>query len=170
MKVQIKHRYRFDVLFEADCTSLGACVLLAVASGAYLEGANLEGANLEGANLYGANLEGAKNVPAITQAQTRITPEGTLIGWKKCHGGVIVKLRIPEDARRSNATGRKCRAEWVEVVEVYGAEVGLSLHDGGATVYRPGETVKPDRWEEDRWQECAPGVHFFLTREEAEKY
>lgn len=38
------------------------------------------------------------------------------------------------------------------------------------TAYRVGETVRPDRFDDDRWNECAPGVHFFITRAEAETY
>jgi hypothetical protein len=82
---------------------------------------------------------------------------------------VIVKLKIPSDAKRSNATGRKCRAEFVEVLEVIGSNVGTSSHKRGVT-YKKGETVKCDKWCEDRFQECAGGIHFFITRIEAENY
>ena len=104
---------------------------------------------------------------------TSITPDGALIGWKKCRTGdggfCIVKLRIPEDAHRSNASGRKCRAEWAEVLEVDGAPVGLSDHDRSFR-YVAGETVRPDKWDENRWEECSSGIHFFITRAEAEAY
>ena len=128
---------------------------------------NLYGADLGEANLYGADLHGTNIETAI--AHTAITPEGSLIGWKKCNNGIIVKLRIPEEAKRSNATGRKCRAEFVDVLEVIGGEVGISQHDG-KTVYKVGERVHCDVWCEDRWQECAGGIHFFLTHYEAENY
>jgi len=152
--------------------------------GANLSGANLYGANLSGANLYGANLSGANlyvsnlsganlyeaiELSAITAAQIAITPDGVLIGWKKCNGGVIVKVQIPAEAKRSNSTGRKCRAEFVDVLEVIGAEVGISQHDN-KTKYITGTRVTCDTWCEDRWQECAGGIHFFITREEAEAY
>ena len=137
--------------------------------GADLRGANLHGANLHGANLHGANLYGAEDIPAFVGAQTIIVSEGQIIGWKKCRNGVIVKISIPAEARRSNATGRKCRAEYADVLDVIGAEVGVSQHDG-TTEYRVGQRVACDKWCEDRWQECAGGIHFFLTREEAEAY
>jgi hypothetical protein len=140
--------------------------------GADLYGANLCEADLCGANLRGANLREAKNIPALAAAQLAILPEGAIIGWKKCCDGVLVKIRIPETARRSNATGRKCRAEFVDVLEVIG-----STHDGQAwslysrdTVYRTGERVTCDRWEEDRWIECGGGIHFYLSRLEAEHH
>ena len=137
--------------------------------GADLYGANLRGADLYGANLYGANLRGAKNISDIGAAQTVLLPAGNLVGWKKCCNNVIVKLLIPQKARRSNSTGRKCRAEYVQVLRVYGAEVGISTHNN-LTAYRKGETVKCDQWNEDRWTECGGGIHFFITRAEAEAY
>jgi hypothetical protein len=140
--------------------------------GASLYGANLYGASLYGANLYGASLYGAKNADGAL-AQTVITPEGDLIGYKKCldgNGGhCIVKLRIPSDAKRSNASGRKCRAEWAEVLEVDGATVGISSRNDSFR-YVPGEKVVPDKWNNNRWDECSSGIHFFITRSEAEKY
>ena len=138
-------------------------------SGADLRGADLRDADLSGANLSGAYLRGAKDIPAFANAQTVIVPEGQIVGWKKCRDNVIVKLIIPAEARRSNATGRKCRAEYADVAEVIGADVGISRHDG-MTEYRVGQRVTCDKWCEDRWEECAGGIHFFITRDEAEAY
>ena len=130
---------------------------------------NLRGSNLSGSNLSGIDLRGSKELPPIAAAQIAITPDGVLIGWKKCNCGVIVKVQIPAEAKRSNATGRKCRAEFVDVLEVINAEVGISQHDN-KTKYIAGTRVTCDTWCEDRWQECAGGIHFFITREEAEVY
>jgi hypothetical protein len=47
--------------------------------------------------------------------------------------------------------------------------VGRSLHNFD-TVYRVGETVRPHQFDPDRWHECAGGIHFFITREEAADY
>ena len=148
---------------------------------ANLRGADLGGANLGGANLGGANLGGAKNADYAI-AQTVVAAEGTLIGWKVAWSDgnkVIVKLRIPEEAKRSNASGRKCRAEFAEVLAVYpkGKKRAMakktevySDHDKTFT-YKTGDLLKPkDRFNEDRWEECAPGIHFFITREESENY
>ena len=146
--------------------------------GAYLHGADLRGAYLRGADLHGANLRGADLRGAkgadLAKAQTSICPDGELIGWKKARGARIVKLRIPEDAKRSNASGRKCRAEYAEVL-------AITDHDGNPVVdafsqhdedfrYVVGETVRPDSFDEDRWNECAPGIHFYITRAEAEAH
>ena len=148
----------------------GAYMRGAYLRGAYLRGADLRGADLRDANLRGADLRDAKNIPTITASILSITPSGQFIAWKKCKDGVLVKLMVGKNAKRSNATGRKCRAEYVKVLEVIGATVGFSSHDDGVTKYEVGKIVRCDQWEEDRWIECAGGIHFFLTREEAENY
>ena len=124
---------------------------------------------VDAANLRGANLCGAKNAD-LAIAATRILPDGDLIGWKKCANGVIVKLRIPAAAKRSHAFGRKCRAEFVEVLEIIGAKEAHSYHDNGKTAYRVGETVRPDSWDDDWMNECSHGIHFFITEAEARVY
>ena len=161
----------------------GANLTGANLAGAYLTGANLTGANLMDANLAGAYLGGAdlggaylavadlidaKNAE-LAIARTRILPEGTLIGWKKLERGVIAKLEIPAEARRSHAFGRKCRAEYVKCLEVIGAEFGVSMHDE-TTQYRAGEIIKPHLFDENWQEECAGGIHFYITREEAEAH
>ena len=159
-----------------DADLLDAYLRGANLCGADLRGANLYGADLRGANLYGADLYGANLSDAnlrdaenseVAQAQTTILPQGILVGWKKCKNGVIVKLEIPQKAKRSNATGRKCRAEYAKVLRVFGAEEGVSSRDR-KTIYRKGETVTCDSWTPDRFVECGGGIHFYITREEAE--
>jgi hypothetical protein len=134
--------------------------------GADLSRARLRGADLSDASLSGARLRGAENLSFLVAARTVIAGEGELIGWKKLSNGVVCKLRIPTEAKRSNATGRKCRAEFAVVLE--GA--GRSKSDS-TFVYEVGAIVRPQEpFSEDRWDECASGIHFFLTREEAEAY
>jgi len=190
MIIEIKNFYTDAVVFSCDVPDsldsglrMRAALEKATASGANLRDANLSsanlrdanlrgaylrGADLSGADLSGADLSGANNVDTAI-AMTRILPEGTLIGWKKLRDGVIAKLMIPEYAKRSHAFGRKCRAEFAEVLELHGAEVGYSQHDS-TFVYRVGDVVKPDLWSEDWQEECANGIHFFITRLEAEQY
>ncbi len=136
--------------------------------GADLRSANLYGADLRSADLYGADLRSAENSD-LTIAMTRILPEGDLIGWKKCRDNIIVKLRIPEAAKRSHAFGRKCRAEYVDVIEVIGGDQGVSQHDS-STKYIAGQRVTPDKFDENWVDECSSGIHFFITRAEAEAY
>jgi hypothetical protein len=137
-------------------------------SGADLSRAYLSGADLSRADLSRAYLSGAKNAD-LAIARTRILPDGALIGWKKCRNDVIVKLRIPEDAPRSHAYGRKCRAKFADVLEIFGADKAVSSHDPKFT-YTVGERVEAANWCENWEEECAGGVHFFINRLEAEAY
>ena len=139
---------------------------------ANLCGADLRGADLCGADLRGADLRDAENVPFIPMA---CPDSGSFTAWKKAHGH-IVKLLIPEDARRSSATGRKCRCDKaivvaIETVSGESAELDeiASDHDG-TFIYKVGETVTESNFCEDRFHECAPGIHFFINRQEAVDY
>jgi hypothetical protein len=138
-------------------------------SNANLWNADLSNADLSNADLLNTNLSKAKNTEAAI-ARVSICPEGEIIGWKACKNNVIVKLLIPKESKRGNATGRKCRAEYVKVLEVLGAEVGITNEHGPKTEYKIGEIVKADSWDENRFKECSHGIHFFLTRIEAEDY
>jgi hypothetical protein len=134
--------------------------------------ANLRLADLRLADLRGADLCSAKNIDLAIAMVSHIPPEGPFCGWKKCHstnGDIIVKLSIPAEARRSHSTERKCRAEFVDVLEVIGAAEGVSDHDRNVH-YRAGERVTADSWDPNRWHTCSHGIHFFITKEEAEAY
>ena len=195
MLFEIKNRFDGSVIFSLECGALKLCVEAAVKSQAdlsganlsgadlsganlsranlsraNLSGANLSGANLSGADLSGANLYGAKN-STLTLARQRITPsEGAFVGWKKLRGGVIAKLIIPHDAERMNAIGsRKCRASKAFVHEMFGADEAFDRHTG-KTLYKVGGEVIPDQFDPDIREECSHGIHFFMTREEAEDY
>ena len=141
-----------------------------------LRGADLRGADLHNANLSGADLRSAKNVPYIPMV---CPEEGDFIGWKKAKGNkdkVIVKLRIPSDAKRSSATTRKCRCSKAEVIAIYnldGTEEGeTTCHSDydNSFIYEVGKTVEVTNFSEDRWSECAKGIHFFINRQEAIDY
>lgn len=149
--------------------------------GADLFRADLFRADLRGADLRGADLRGA-NLSELTVAQTSILPdEGDIIGWKKAlaldGAPIIVKLLIPSDAKRSNSTGRKCRANKARILDLQDRQgnslppdtTAYSSFDPDFT-YKKGETVHVEDFDTNRWNECAPGIHFFITRIEAVKY
>ena len=155
--------------------------------GADLRGADLRGADLYGADLYGADLYGAKvNGADLYGAKVNETvcpiscpEEGSFIGFKKAWltpiDPVIVKLRIAETAKRCSATGRKCRCNEAEVLSITSLNgdkeftEAYSGHDK-SFIYKVGETVRVEDFNEDRWNECSTGIHFFITRAEAENY
>ena len=137
-------------------------------SRANLQGANLQGANLWGANLWGANLQAA-NLREANLPHFLICPEeGDFIAWKKTTKGVI-KIKVPEKARRTNSlTSRKCSAS--EVIVIDGPGVGGKSPNQGTLVYIKGDRVVADRFDDDIRKECTHGIHFFMTRKEAEEW
>ena len=146
--------------------------------GADLSRANLSRANLYGADLYGANLSGATIEIALVNKFFPIAcPEyGRFIAWKKCRRDTIVKLEVLEDAKRSSAYGRKCRCSSARVLAIEnedGTPAGVTEIASGYDpdfVYKIGEIVSVDNFDTDRRNECAPGIHFFITRQEAVDY
>ena len=129
-------------------------------------------ANLCGANLRGANLRGAKNVPFFPYA----CPDfGMFIGFKKAHKHIVV-LEIPEDARRLSAAGRKCRCDKAKVLEIQNLDgskselLEIESDYDSSFVYKIGEIVEVENFDEDRWNECSTGIHFFINRQEAVDY
>ena len=134
--------------------------------------ANLRGADLRGANLYEADLRGAENVPFIPYS----CPDfGMFIGYKKA-SGYIVELEIPEDAKRLSATTRKCRCDKAKVLRILNTDKTIaditevkSNYDN-SFIYKVGEVVSVDNFDEDRWNECSTGIHFFINFQEAVNY
>jgi hypothetical protein len=147
-------------LFEGDFSSLARCLEAAIEARADLHHADLGGADLSDANLRKEEL-------AAAYAERTILPEGDLIGYKKLAYGAICKVLIPAAAKRvGGMIGRKCRAEWVEVLD----GEGVSSYDKGVK-YAVGAVVRPSTpFDDDVRVECASGIHFFTTRTEAENY
>lgn len=175
---------RYACLRGADLCSAnlhGADLCGADLSRSDLRGADLRYADLSRSDLHGADLRDANHVK-LSIAKTSILPdEGDIIGWKKAYADratpVIVKLLIPADAQRSNATGRKCRASKARVLDLQDKQgnslppdtTAYSSHDTDFT-YAKGETVHVEDFDTNRWNECATGIHFFITRAEAVAY
>jgi hypothetical protein len=123
------------------------------------------------ANLNGATLNGAKNVPFIPLA---CPSEGSFVGWKKVDD-YLIKLFIPEDAKRSAATTTKCRCDKAKVLEITNLSTNehtdkVINYNYAKCVYKVGEMVYPDEFDENRWNECSNGIHFFVNKKEAIKY
>ena len=149
----------------------GANLLGANLRDANLYGANLRGANLYGANLHGANLYGAKNIPHVPLA---CPSEGAFTAWKKVDGKLI-ELEIPADARRSSATTEKCRCDKAKVISITDVVTNENIDEITninycKTIYKVGEMVYPDAFNEDRFIECSNGIHFFIDKQLAINY
>ena len=156
----------------ADAILIGAKLKDANLKGAILKGANLAGADLAGAVLNAAHLTGAQNIPYIPLA---CPSEGAFVAWKKVREKYLVKLQIPEDARRTSATTRKCRCDKAMVLDITSLD-GEEHYDEvtnnnySETIYKVGEMVYPDSFDENRWNECSHGIHFFVNKQDAINY
>ena len=136
--------------------------------------ANLSCVNLSYADLRGANLSEVNYNHLTAFLSLQCPEEGSFIGYKKS-GNKIVKIRIEEDSKRSSATTRKCRASKVTVLSITsidGKEEFQKAENTGdySFTYEVGKTYEIDNFDEDRWNECSTGIHFFITREEAVRY
>lgn len=137
--------------------------------GANLRYADLHGAHLRNADLHGADLQGAEGIPFIPF----VCPDtGSFIAYKKARG-YIVKLQISEDAKRLSATSRKCRCDKAQVLEIQNLDgttadiTKVGSNFDGTFIYEVGKTVSVDNFDENRWDECSTGIHFFVNRQEA---
>lgn len=151
-------------------------------SSANLNDASLRDADLSHANLSDANLSDA-SLSEANLADVRglfpICPEGEFTAFKRVANGIILQLRIPADALRVNKPGsRKCRASKAYVVAAFnfqrepvpGTEFRTANIHGAdpAFMYRIGEYAVPaNSFSADIREECEPGIHFYLTFDEA---
>lgn len=161
--------------------------------GAYISHSNLTKADFQGVNLAWAdlrscvfdntdfrdcnfmyaNLRGSEYVPYIP---LKCPSDGAFVGWKKVNN-VLIKLEIPADAKRSSATTNKCRCDKAKVLGFYDI-LGVNELDITELVnneyeecrYVKGEMVYPDSFDEDRWNECSHGIHFFVNKQDAIDY
>jgi hypothetical protein len=188
---EIKNRFTGEIIIEAGkyanireavekhrANLRGADLYGANLYGADLRGANLYGANLRGADLYGANLRGAdllgaKNLKIHFQ---HCPEEGSFIAWKKAKNHLL-KIVIPNEAKRTSCIiNRKCRAEYVKTIAIFDLDgtpthkntIAKGLYSG--IEYKIGEITKSDSYDDNIFVDCTHGIHFFITRKEAEEF
>ena len=159
-------------------------------SGADLSGTDLSGADLSGADLSGADLSGADlrnavlrnaDLNGVIANETTVVfflacpEEGAFIGYKKANEKIVV-LEIQSDAKRSSATTLKCRCSKAKVLRIETLAGSISSltevpsdYDS-KFFYRVGEIVEVPDFDEDRWNECSKGIHFFMNRQCAVNY
>lgn len=159
-------------LFEADLRGANLCTtnLYKVdLSGADLREVDLYNADLCEVDLFDAKLFTADNIPFFPCACLDF---GMFIGYKTAHE-YIVELEIPEDAKRVSATTRRCRCNKAKVLRILNqdrtvADITEVRSDYDSSfVYKVGEIVSVDNFNEDRWDECSTGIHFFINFQEA---
>ena len=139
-----------------------------------LQNCSLGSVNFYSANLFNTNLNGAKTDSRTDHFYSKCPTEGSFIGFKKA-GDCIIKLKITEDAKRSNATTNKCRCSKAKVLNIENIISGEKIQEIQSDfdidfIYKVGEIVEEKSFDNNRWVECSSGIHFFITKDEAINY
>lgn len=119
----------------------------------------------------------------------RCPSDGAFIGWKRVKYSegygkdrkyALIKLEIPEDAKRVSASSlfdRRCRCSKAKVLEIHDVDTNESLKavvnrndEARKLWYVVGETVYPDSFNCNRWDACSHGIHFFINKQDALEY
>ena len=163
---------RFTDLKDADLRH--ANLRYANLRNADLEHVNLRHTDISNARLIDANLQDIK-IDIHTTGYGLACPEkGSFIGYKKA-GECIIELLILEDAKRSSATSTKCRCSKARVLDIEDIKKKEKVKEIGSNydnnfIYKTGEVVYVNDFDNDRWNECASGIHFFMSRDYAINY
>ncbi len=168
-----------NALFDG-CSLHGANFTNANLKTASFRYCDLRESNIEGANLFGAVLEYAKLDGIISNEDTkwfrlRCPETGAFLGYKKCVNDRMVQLLIPADAKRTSATLPSCRCNKAKVLTIKSFDFKENYEEAWSLVdenfvYRRGQWVEVKDFNEDRWQDSTTGIHFWMTRQEAENY
>jgi len=174
---------RLDHVAFYECDIRGMNLSKCMARGVSFRYHDMEGVNLSGANIYAAVLEDAVNQDkVITDDETKWykmrCPEiGTaFIAWKCCTDLRVVQMLVPRDAKRCMATMETGRAERVKVLSIKSIDETKSYDWAQSTVdpdfyYETGKWTEPaNGFQEDRWKDSSPGIHFFLDRQQCVDY
>ena len=148
-------------------------------SGAIVRGADMRDTIMRGAVMRGVDMRGAvmrdADMRSARGGYMACPSEGSFVGWEKT-AGRVVKLLIPEDARRNSAGAERGRCDKAYVVEIQNTdgtradiEAVVSDHDSNF-IYTLGSTIEVPGFDDNRWNECAPGIHFFIDRRAAVEY
>ena len=156
-----------------SCANMGSVNMrYANMSCAYVRGANMMDADMRNANMIDTDMRSADlhdaNMSCADRLRKGIKLSEPIIGWKKCKNNVLVKLEIPRGAIVFSINNKKCRTDKAKVLEIIGADRAYSNHKFFS--YYVGDVIEIFDFNCQYNVECAEGIHFFKTREEAENY
>ena len=109
----------------------------------------------------------------------RCPQKGSFTAFKQVvgkDGPLILEIEVPADAKRSSAAGNKCRCSKAKAIALYNPdgtpskETTAKSNNYNGFVYEVGKVAVPDSFDENRWEECSNGIHFFMSFEEARDY
>ena len=133
--------------------------------------ANLSDANLSGADLICVDLELADLTDTILdeneQCRKGVVLTESMIGYKKSDEGKIITLEIPIGAKVFSINNNNRRTNKAKVIDMQGEPELSSWYDTNFK-YHVGDEIEIEDFDERYNVECGAGVHFFLTRKEAE--
>ena len=153
-----------------------------LARGCSFRGQDMEGIDLSGANIYSSVLEDAVNQDKVlyddaTKWYKMSCPEeGPFVAWKCCTDLRVVMLLVPADAKRCMATMETGRVSKAKVLTIKSIDETESFSWAQSTVdpdfyYEAGKWIEPaNGFQEDRWKDSSPGIHFFLERQQCIDY
>ena len=164
----------------SNCDFSGSSFVAADLFSADLRTCDLSDTNCDGTNFFAALLWEAKLDNLLATDRTKFfrnycPEEGYIFGYKKCFNERMVQLLIPKDAKRCSATTNACRCDKARVVAITdvnkkkGYKEAMSFVDPNF-IYRLGEMVYADSYNEDRWHDSSHGIHFWMSFEEALSY
>jgi hypothetical protein len=165
-------RAMFDSCIFTECNFSGSDINKTSLNDSTFRECNFNKTNLENTSMKGCSFKNCTFLDT-TFPDFQIPQGQDLLGYKKVRYGTkgkIVTLLIPKQAKRTACLiSRKCRAEYAIVLKGAGRPCRSSFNWN--FIYKNGETVKPRYpYNPDPTQECTSGIHFFITREEAEDY
>ena len=168
-----------NVLFDG-CSVKGAVFRNVNMKTASMRYCDMTGCDIRGANLFGAVLEHAKLDGIISDERTQwfrmhCPEKGAILGYKKCVNDRLVQLLIPADAKRTSATLPSCRCSKAKVLTIKSFDSTEEFDEAWSLVdenfvYHKGEWVEVSDFNEDRWMDSTTGLHFWMSREEANRY
>ena len=163
-------------------------------TGAYFVRARFADVNLKNADMQNANVDlvdfedATINEDAKLFMPLRCPSSGSFVGWKKAQydppesteywNHCIVKILVPEDAWRSSAFGNKCRCDKAAILGAYDCATGCPLDESIVIrsvysfnfAYHVGDIITIPDFDDNRWNECSSGFHFFIDEESAKNY
>ncbi len=147
----------------------------AVFHGCDMTGADVSGVNFHAASMNDTILTDVKDSEDTKFFRQRCPETGAFLGYKKLQNDRIAMLLIPADAKRTSATLNTCRCSKAKVMYVRSFDQKEHFDFGIATindefVYKVGEWVYADSFEDNRWIDATHGIHFWMSFEEAIGY
>ena len=165
-----------------DCDIRNMKVTNSKARACYYRYLDMENVDFSGTDIYASVLEDAHNQDTIKyDDNTRYfkmscPEEGPFVAWKCCTDLRVVQMLVPADAKRCMAAMETGRASKVKVLSIKSIDETVKYDWAQSTVdpdfyYEVGKWIEPaNGFQEDRWKDSSPGIHFFMDRQQCVDY